>query len=427
MKDINKKFNIIKNKIIIISIIIIIIMNFSIVNADDEDEQDNDENEIENSLIEENTLNDEEKVETGTNLSNTKPQINSRRYAIFDRKSKTCIYGKDENKETAMASTTKIMTAIIVLENTENLNELVTVSQKAAGTGGSRLGLKKDDKLTINDLLYGLLMRSGNDAAVELAIDTAGSVEEFAGLMNQKAKELGLEKTNFVTPHGLDDPKHYTTAVELAKITDYALNNKKFCEIVDTQFATININGQAKELKNTNELLGKINGVYGVKTGFTNNAGRCLVTAIKNDKIDIIIVALGADTRKDRANDTIKLLKYVEKNYSVQNLEDYAQTEFEKWKEINEKRIYINKNANNINTKLENIPIKEILTKDELESEITNITHLEAPIEKETRIGTLLIKSGGKIVEEINIVTNQEVIKKGIIDYIKIFAKCIVE
>ena len=122
------------------------------------------------------------------------------------------IYGKDENKQTAMASTTKIMTAIVVLENCKDLSEIVTIDSKAAGTGGSRLGLKKDDKITVEGLLYGLLMRSGNDAAVALAEYIAGSKEEFAKLMNNKAHELGLKNTNFVTPHGLDDPKHYTTA-----------------------------------------------------------------------------------------------------------------------------------------------------------------------------------------------------------------------
>ena len=107
-----------------------------------------------------------------------------------------------------------------------NLSDTVTITAKSAGTGGSRLGLHIDDQITVNDLLYGLMLRSGNDAAVALAIHTAGSVEKFANLMNQKAEELGLTNTHFVTPHGLDDSEHYTTAYELAKITDYALKNE---------------------------------------------------------------------------------------------------------------------------------------------------------------------------------------------------------
>ena len=130
-----------------------------------------------------------------------------------------------------MASTTKIMTAIIVIENS-NLDDIVTISQKAAGTGGSRLGLHVNDKISIRDLLYGLLLCSGNDSAVALAETIGGSVEEFANLMNQKAISLGLNSTHFVTPHGLDNDDNYTTAYELALITDYALKNDIFCNLV---------------------------------------------------------------------------------------------------------------------------------------------------------------------------------------------------
>lgn len=182
------------------------------------------------------------------------------------------IWGKDENKRTAMASTTKIMTAIVTIENCSDLSQMVTASAKAAGAGGSRLGLKKDDKVTMNDLLYGLMLVSGNDAAVAIAEFVGGSVEGFAEIMNKKAKELGLKDTHYVTPHGLDDPEHYTTAYELAKIADYALKNEVFAKIVGTRNCTITINGNSKSLSNTNELLGYLNGVTGVKTGFTNNA-----------------------------------------------------------------------------------------------------------------------------------------------------------
>lgn len=118
--------------------------------------------------------------------------------------------------------------------------------------------------------------------------------------MNKKAIELGLQNTHFVTPHGLDQDEHYTTAYELAKITDYALKIKKFCTIVNTKETTIHINGNEKQIANTNELLGNLNGVDGVKTGFTNNAGRCLVTSTTRNSHQIICVVLGADTKKIR-------------------------------------------------------------------------------------------------------------------------------
>ncbi len=413
--------------IIILACSILVILSMP-VHADDEDE-------IEDSIIQENDINEENIMLTSSAQKNSnegtvqekkvaKPILNSRRYIVFDRTSGMEVYGKDYNKETAMASTTKIMTAIIVLENCDNLNEEVTIEEKAALTGGSRLGLKKGDKITVNDLLYGLLMRSGNDAAIALAIYIAGSKEDFADLMNDKANSLGLKNTHFVTPHGLDDPKHYTTALELAKLTDYALKNKKFAEIVKTQYASIKINGNEKELKNTNELLlANIEGVYGVKTGFTNNAGRCLVTAVKRNNMDLIIVVLGADTRKDRAKDTIKLIEYVTNNFKVENITNYVQEEFEIWKNINEKRIYINKSNSNLVTEISQANIESVITDEKISVETTSIAYLEAPVKKGTRIGTITIKKGKEIIEELPILAKYDVYKKNIFDYFYIFGK----
>ena len=149
-------------------------------------------------------------IETASIVEN-EPNINARIAVAYDRKSGKVIYGKNENKRTAMASTTKIMTAIVLIENAD-LDQTITVSAKAAGTGGSRLGLKHNDKITMKDLLYGLMLKSGNDAAVAIAENVGGSIEKFADLMNEKDKEIGLDNTHYVTPHGLDNPEHYTTA-----------------------------------------------------------------------------------------------------------------------------------------------------------------------------------------------------------------------
>ena len=377
-----------------------------------------DENELEEVVIEEN---EKEEIEAGAN-SDAKPTINSRRYAIYDRLSGRCIYGKDENKETAMASTTKIMSIIIVVEKC-NLSDTVTITAKAAGTGGSRLGLHTDDKITVIDLLYGLMLRSGNDAAVALAIHTAGSIERFADLMNQKAEELGLTNTHFVTPHGLDNPDHYTTAYELAKITDYALKNETIAKIVKTKIATININGSPMQINNTNELLGNVDGVYGVKTGFTNNAGRCLVTSVKRGDMDLIIVVLGADTRKDRARDSIKLIEYAYKRFYTVNVEEMINKEFEMWKQINQNRIYVDKAANSLELKLDEIPIKKLATDCEPTIEINAVNFLEAPVLENERIGTITVKIGDELIEEIEIKAAKEVKKRGIFDYLSIMAK----
>ena len=244
-------------------------------------------------------------------------------------------------------------------------------------------------------------MRSGNDAAVALANYTAGSVENFADMMNKKAQELGLINTHFVTPHGLDNPNHYTTAYELAKLADYALKNSVFATIVKTKYVTIKINNQPKELKNTNELLlGDIEGVYGVKTGFTGNAGRCLVTSVKRNNMDLIIVVLGADTRKDRAKDTLKLIDYAFKEFKMKSIEETAQEEYELWKNANENRIAINKGTSKLKTKLGNIQIKQIATNKELSAEIHNINYLEAPVEAGSKIGEIIIKNGDTIIDQ---------------------------
>ena len=305
----------------------------------------------------------------------------------------TILYGKNENQKRKMASTTKIMTATIIIENC-NLDETIEVSKKASGTGGSRLGLKTGDKITIRDLLYGLMLRSGNDAAVALAEHAGGNIEGFAELMNKKASDLMLTNTHFETPHGLDSDEHYTTAYELAILSNYALNNKTFAQIVGTKEYTITINGYPKQLSNTNELLGNLSGVYGIKTGFTNGANRCLVTACKRNEMDIICVVLGADTKKFRTQDSIKLINYVFDNFKPINIKELIETEFNNWKNENLSKIVINKGiTQNINLEIENID-KDIIPirKDLIDSININIDcplYFEAPLIQNSQVGNI--------------------------------------
>lgn len=330
------------------------------------------------------------------------PSINSKASVIIDRNSNIILYGKNENEKRKMASTTKIMTSLIVIENC-NLDDTIEISRKAALTGGSRLGLKTGDKITIKDLLYGLMMRSGNDCAVALAEYVGGDINGFANKMNKKSEELGLKNTHFETPHGLDSDEHYTTAYELALLSNYALNNKIFTKIVGTKNYTILINGQQKQLTNTNELLGNFDGIYGIKTGFTNGANRCLVTACKRNDIDVICVVLGADTKKFRTQDSIKLLNYVFDNFKSINIDNIISSEFENWKENNLNNIVLNKSiSQNINLKvnpLYNNPINNKspyipIRKDFINSIHTTIDcplYFETPIKSEEEIGHLNI------------------------------------
>lgn len=363
-----------------------------------------------------------ELVEATTN-SAEEPNINSRSAIVFDRNSKEVIYGKDENTKKKMASTTKIMTCIVVLEKGE-LTDTVIVSKNAAGTGGSRVGLKTGDKATVQDLLYGLMLCSGNDAAVALAEHVGGSVEGFAELMNAKAKELNLSNTNFVTPHGLDNENHYTTAYELAIMADYGLKNKTFRSIVGTKNITININRKPRNLNNTNELLGSVSGVYGVKTGFTNGANRCLVSSCKRDNLDIITVVLGADTKKFRTQDSLKLINYAMNNYKDINVEKQINEEFEKWKKENKSSMYINKGIKeNAEVELEKIENKYITIKNTQENnikiEINNIKKYEAPLTKGTVIGVVTVNVKGKTKLVVNIQASETIKRKNMLNYIK--------
>lgn len=240
--------------------------------------------------------------------------------------------------------------------------------------------------------------------------------------MNEKAKELGLESTHFVTPHGLDNDEHYTTAYELAVLTDYALENSKFATIVNTKSCTINVNGVSRTISNTNELLGNLNGVNGVKTGFTGNAMRCLVTSCTRDGNQIITVVLGADTKRQRTLDSKKLIEYAFTNYERINLEEIIKKEFENWKQINSKRIYINKAKNrSIELELEEIENKVIPIKigeqKDIKIEINCIYKYEAPLPKQTKIGNMIVKNKEEIIETIDIVTKEEIKKKNILNY----------
>ena len=358
--------------------------------------------------------------ETSAQIDNLS-SINSRAYVVLDRKSNCIIVGKNENKKRKMASTTKIMTALIVIENSK-LDTLVEVSKKAAGTGGSRLGLKTGDKITINDLLYGLMLCSGNDAAVCLAETIGGNIPEFAKLMNEKANQLGLKNTHFVTPHGLDENEHYTTAYELALLANYALNNETFSKIVGTKSITISINGYPKTISNTNELLGNLNGVYGIKTGFTNGANRCLVTACKRDNMDIICVVLGADTKNFRTKDSIKLIEYTFKNYQYFDLQNYVEKEFNTWKNNNMNSFTIKKGISQhldlSYSQLQNtiIPIK----KSDISSiklQISCKTSLSAPIYKDDVIGKIEIICNENILDSLDILSSVTIREKNIFDY----------
>jgi len=216
------------------------------------------------------------------------PTVSAASAILYDPLSDTALFEKHASEIRGMASTTKIMTAIIALEQYD-LTQTVTIEPKWCGIEGSSMYLKPGEQLTVSDLLYGLLLASGNDAAVALAGIYPGGEEAFVSEMNRKAEILGLKNTHFDNPSGLDGNSHYTTALELAKLTAYGLGKPIFAEIVQTQTKTV----AGRVLSNHNRLLREIE-ACGVKTGFTKACGRCLVSAKEQNGRMLICVTLNA-------------------------------------------------------------------------------------------------------------------------------------
>ena len=221
--------------------------------------------------------------------------VSARGAVLMEEESGDVVFGQNENARLPMASTTKIMTALVALEQL-SLDAPVTVTPASVGVEGSSIYLVEGEILTVEQLLYALLLESANDAAVALAIAAADSVEGFAVLMNEKARALGLKDTHFVNPHGLDHEEHYTSAKELALITREALKNPVIRDICATKRKTIPLHGDegVRLLINHNKLLTSYEGCIGVKTGFTKKTGRCLVSAAERDGVTLIAVTLNA-------------------------------------------------------------------------------------------------------------------------------------
>jgi len=216
----------------------------------------------------------------------------ARGMAVLEVSSGRLLYGKNETTRLSMASTTKIVTAITVLENTDDLDTPFKVHPKSIGIEGTSIYLQRDEMLTVRELLYGLMLRSGNDASVALALRVAPSIEAFAELMNELSRKAGAMDSSWKNPHGLDEDGHYTTALDLAKISAYAMRNETFREIVGTKNIKINGAEYPRVMQNKNRLLSSLDGCVGVKTGFTKKAGRTYVGAREYNGMTVVCVVL---------------------------------------------------------------------------------------------------------------------------------------
>lgn len=215
------------------------------------------------------------------------PADDAKAMALMECETGAVLAAKNADMRLPMASTTKMMTALIVLENCRT-DEIVEVPDEAVGTEGSSIYLQYNERISVNDLLYGLMLASGNDAAVALAFHVGDSTEGFARLMNERAESMGLQNTHFVTPNGLNDPEHYTTARDLCTIAREALKNETFREIVSTKYHRTESGAYERTFKNKNSLLWSFDGAFGVKTGYTMAAGRCLVFGAERDGMTLV-------------------------------------------------------------------------------------------------------------------------------------------
>lgn len=204
------------------------------------------------------------------------------------------LYSKDKDVKRPMASTTKVVTAIVVIENVDDLDKVIEVPAAAVGIEGSSIYLAAGEHISIRDLLYGLMLRSGNDAATALAITVGGSVDKFAVMMNDFARRVGAVNSNFTNPHGLHHDNHYTTAFDLALMSAYAMNNTVFREIAATKKHNATWEGRdyPRVMFNKNKILNNYEGGNGVKTGFTKKAGRCLVSSAERGGMTVVCVVL---------------------------------------------------------------------------------------------------------------------------------------
>ncbi len=221
------------------------------------------------------------------------PDISAKSYVLADAKTGEVIFSHNENSRMPIASTTKVMTCLVALENSK-LDDVVTVSAESTGIEGSSIYLYEGEKITVEDLLYALMLESANDSAVCLAEHISGSVDGFSKLMNEKASELGLKNSCFANPHGLEDPEHYSTALDMSRVWCEAMKNETFRKIVATKTYKIELGSDDgyRFLSNHNRLLKTFEPCIGGKTGYTKTAGRCLISAVEQNGVELVMVTL---------------------------------------------------------------------------------------------------------------------------------------
>lgn len=320
---------------------------------------------------------------------------------------------KNKDERLAMASTTKIMTALVALENCKELDEIFDVDNRAVGIEGTSIYLKPNERLSMRELLYGLMLNSGNDAAMAIGYKIGeGDMDKFVDLMNQKASTLGLKNTHFDNAHGLDSQTHYTSSYDLAIITAKAMENETFRDIVKTDIKEISCPTEMghRFVRNKHKLLKTMEGCEGVKTGFTDNARRCCVTSCYRNNMRLICVVLNCN---DMFAESQKVLEKCFDEYSMVSI-------VEPYKYID--RILVNDGVNEkVKIYLKNgfsYPLTQT-EKEKIKIETKYENSLDAPILKDTKVGEMKIFLNKELIGIQDILTLEDIKKKDTLDKMK--------
>lgn len=335
------------------------------------------------------------------------------------------IYEKNSHEKLPPASMTKMMSMLLVIESIENdvlkWDDVVTISANASGMGGSQILLETGDQVTVEDLFKGVAVMSGNDAVVALAEAVSGSVDEFVKRMNERAKELGMNDTNFKNPHGLDDANHYTSAYDMSILARELVKHKKVLEFTKVYEDYLR-KGTDRELwlVNTNKLVRFYPGADGLKTGYTKTAGYCLTaTALKND-MRLIAVAMGEESSATRNTEVMAMLDYGYAKYKMDTVANKSQI-FAK--------INVEKARDEI---VEIVPMEDIKIFNKKTTKLGNITYnlklnsIKAPVKKNDNVGKLLVLNDGNVILEVPVTVNKNVEKANLFELYLRYLKDIV-
>ncbi|MBL4937888.1 D-alanyl-D-alanine carboxypeptidase [Clostridium sp. YIM B02515] len=330
-------------------------------------------------------------------------RVNARAAIAIDSKTKVVLFEQNAQDVIPMASTTKIMTALVAIKYGD-LDKKIEISSKAAAIRGSTVGYKKGELVPLRELIYGLMLRSGNDAAIAISEGIAGSVEEFVKLMNEYAVQIGLCSTHFESPHGLDSDNHYTTAYDLALITAKARENKLFNDIVQTKDIDKEDLGFTRDFHNINKILWQLPNATGVKTGFTGKAGKCLVTSVNIKDNDVVIVILNSN---ERWKETKKINDFVDKNYEFKKF-------FSKGEIVGE--LNVGKKGSKVELTAEEDIIVPVTEKNKYEAKIlTPNSNTILPIKKGDKAGSVEIYENDKKIFSKALIANNNAGKESFI------------